>query len=668
MISNRCLVALPRGSEAVTLKRSMPGLVAARRTLRALFVARTTRRDGPLGQGGQQSLVTTNGLKPLSPVRGTTGFVRETQTAVGDGVSFLIGSNMNRWLRVGTVWLALATALLPRLSLRAEDEAVPTDRLLPPDVSVYVSVPDVDELKARWLKTAFGSLTQDSAFEPFKGEITKAIEGVSSAIEKELGVSLKELLEIPSGEFAFAVLTPQGKKPAVVMFLDFGDNEKTVDALMEKAEKALEENGAESDDEEIGGTKITTWKFKNGGDKPNQLVYFIKDTMLVAASDLDTAKGVLSRWDGKHSDTFADNDNYNLILEKCSTDDEDGLFVWYINPMGLIQAAVTQVAAQNPQIALFMGFLDPLGITALKAIGGSADMATENFDGITKTFMVIEQPTKGLMNVFQFPAIEQKPPKWVSSNASAWFSLNWDIAGAYTAIESMVDMFRGPGTVAALIDQIAQQEGGPKVHLKKDVIDIVSGRIQVVVEPGKKKDDERAQDRVVVALGLKDAKKFQATLTKLTKMQGFPGQTREFKGSTIIEFEVPDFSGSLEPKMAGLAIGNDQLMFSNDVTAVEAMLRSSTDGDALVDSAAYKTIAEHLPAKASIVSYSRSDSQVETLWEMAKGGQAGAFLPQIDFSKLPEFDTVKKYLTPNGGYSVPDKKGVLFVSFGTKKK
>lgn len=577
---------------------------------------------------------------------------------------------MNRWLRVGAVWLAFVTVLLPRLSLRAaDDEAVPTDRLLPPDVSVYVSVPDVDELKARWAKTAMGNLTQDSAFEPFKGEITKALEGVSSEIEKELGVSLKDLLQVPSGEFAFAVLTPQGKKISAVLFLDFGDNEKTVDALMEKAEKALEENGAESDDEEIDGTKVTTWTFKNGdGDKPNQLVYFIKDTMLVASSDLDTAKGVLTRWDGKHSDTFADNDNYNLILEKCSTDDEDGLFVWYVNPMGLIQAAVSQIAAQNPQAALAMGFLDPLGITALKALGGSADMATEDFDGITKTFLVIEQPTKGLMNVFQFPAIEQKPPKWVSANASAWFSLNWDIAGAYTAIESMVDMFRGPGQFAAVVDQIAQQEGGPKVHLKKDVIDVISGRIQVVMEPGKKKDDEPAQDRVVVALGLKDAKKFQATLTKLTKMPGFPGQTREFKGSTIVEFEVPDLSGSLEPKMAGLAIGQDQLMFSNDVTAIEAMLRGDTDGDALVDSPSYKAIAEHLPGKTSIASFSRNDSQIEALWDLAKGGQAGAFLPQIDFSKLPEFDTVKKYLTPNGGYSVPDKKGVLFVSFGTKKK
>lgn len=577
---------------------------------------------------------------------------------------------MNRWLRVGTLWLALAAVLLPRLPVfAADEEAVSTDRLLPPEVAVYVSVPDVEELKARWAKTAMGALTQDSTFEPFKQEIVKALEGVSGKLEEELGVSLKALLQVPSGEFAFAVLTPPGKKLSAVMFLDFGDNEKTVDALLEKAEKALEDNGAESEDEEIDGTKVTTWTFKGGNpQQPNKLVYFIKDTMIVISSDLSTAKAVLARWDGKHSDTFADNDNYNLVLEKCQTDEEDGLVVWYINPIGLLQAGLAQAAAQNPQLALAGVFLEPLGLFSLKAIGGSADMGTEQFDSVSKTFLVIEQPTKGIMNLFQFPAVEQKPPKWVSSNASAWFSVNWDISEAYQAASALFAMVPNapPGGLDSLVDNLAEQE--PRVHLKKDVIDSLSGRIQVVVEPAKKKGDEKGQDRVVVAVGLKDAKKFQATLTKITKTPGFPGKTREFKGATIIEFEVPDLSGGLEPKMAGLAIGKDQLMFSNDVTAVESMLRGDTDGDALVDSAEYKAIAEHIPAKSSIASFSRSDSQMEALWEMAKGGQAGLFLPMIDFEKLPSFDSVKKYLTPNGGYAVPEKKGVLFVSFGTKKK
>ncbi|MCX7419847.1 MAG: hypothetical protein NT013_09960 [Planctomycetia bacterium] len=577
---------------------------------------------------------------------------------------------MKAFLRVGTVLLALSTVLMSQLWLRAaEEEAVPTDRLLPTDVSVYVSIPSVDDLKARFGKSSLGEMTEDSAFEPFKAELTKAFEHVSGEIEQNLGVTLKDLLQVPSGELAFAVITPPGKKISGIMFLDFGDSEKTIDALMEKGEKALAEQGASSEDEEIDGTKVTVWTIKKDDDeeeKPNQLVYFIKDTMLVVASDLDTAKGALTRWDGKHSDTFADNDNYNLILKKCQSEDDDGLLVWYVNPMGLVQAALTQVAAANPQAALFMGFTEPLGINGIKAVGGSVDMATENFDSTSKTFMLIEQPTKGLLNVFQFPAIEQKPPRWVTTNASAWFSLNWDIAGAFTAVETMVDMFRGPGSTAAAIDQIAQQE--PKVHLKKDVIDVISGRIQFVMESAKKKDDKEGQDRVVVALGLKDSKKFKATMAKIAKAPGFPAKAREFQGSTIYEFEIPDFSGSGEPKSGGVAIGPDQLLFSNDVTAVEAMLRGDTDGDALVDSSAYKQIAEHLPAKTSIVSFSKQDSQIETLWEAARSGQLGAAFPDLDFSKLPDFDAVKKYLQPSGSYTVPEKKGVLFVSFSTKSK
>lgn len=574
---------------------------------------------------------------------------------------------MRHALRKGTLFFVITAALMARAF--AADEAVPTDRLLPSDVSVYVSVPSVDDLKAQFAHTALGAIAGDSAFEPFKEEINKLIGKVSDEVEKNLGVGLKELLAIPSGEVAVAVLTPPGKKVSAALFLDFGDNEKTVNTLLDKADKALEEQGASGEDEDIDGTKVFVWKFKTEDEQaPNTLAYFVKDTMLVAASDLDTIKAILARWDGKHSDTFADNDNYNLILEKCSTDDEDGLFVWYVNPIGLVQAAITQAAAANPQAALAMGFFEPLGINNIKAVGGAFDLATEKFDSVTKTFLLIEQPTKGLLNVFQFPAIEQKPPRWVTANAAAWMSINWDLAGAYAAIESMFDMFRGPGQFALVIDQLAQQEGGPKVHLKKDVVDLISGRIQVVMEPGKKTGDEPADDRVVVALELKDAKKFQGTLTKLTKFPEFPGKTREFKGSTIYEFEVPDFSGGLEPTMAGLAIGQDQLMFSNDITAIESLLRGDTDGDALAESADYKRVTEHLPAKTSVMSYSRSDSQLQTAWDTARGGQLGLFFPDLDFTKLPEFEVVKKYLQPSGSYSVPDKKGVLFVSFSTKRE
>ena len=48
---------------------------------------------------------------------------------------------MNRWLRVGTLWLALAAVLLPRLSVQAADDPVETDRLLPSEVAATVNAP-----------------------------------------------------------------------------------------------------------------------------------------------------------------------------------------------------------------------------------------------------------------------------------------------------------------------------------------------------------------------------------------------------------------------------------------------------------------------------------------------------------------------------------------------
>ncbi len=587
---------------------------------------------------------------------------------------------MTRGLRMRMFLGALVLAFTAPAWLPAADsDSVPTDRLLPRDVALYVSVPDVSDLKAKFAQTAMGAISEDSAFEPFKGELHKALGQLSEEWQQRIGVPLKDLFDLPSGEMALAVLTPPGKKMSAVLFFDFGDSEKTVTTLLENVEKAFEEREATGDDEDVDGTKVSVWTFKGEGQQqgPNQLVYFMKDTMLVLATDLATSKDVLARWDGKHSETFADNEKYNFILEKCSAgkSDDDGLIVWYLDPMGLVRSVMTQLAATNPQLGLAIGFLEPLGVNGLKAVGGSLHLATDEFDSVSKSFLMIEPPTKGVLNVFQFPAIEQKPPRWVPANASLWVSANWDLAGAYKAIATLVDMFRGPGSTDAVLDQLAENEGGPKVHLKKDVIDAIAGRVQVVSEPGKKQGDATPQERLIVAIALKDAKKFQATLSKIAKTPGFPGTSREFKGATIYEMELPDFSGGAEPKQGGLAVGQDQLLFSNDVTVLETMLRGDQDGDTLVDSPEYKRVAEHLPAKTSISTFSRSDSQLETLWDSAKNGQLSdqlsailPNLPQLDWSKLPEFDSIKKFLQPSGSYTVPDKKGVLFVGFGTKKK
>ena len=117
---------------------------------------------------------------------------------------------------------------------------------------------------------------------------------------------------------------------------------------------------------------------------------------------------------------------------------------------------------------------------------------------------------------------------------------------------------------------------------------------------------------------------------------------------------------------AGGLVPGGQLMFTTDVTLLEQVLRGDKDRESLVDSAAYKQVAARFPAKASITGFQKQDAQLKTAYDLFKSGQGAAITSEVDFTTLPDFDVVKKYLTPAGSYAEPDKNGVLFVSFSLK--
>ncbi|MDF1746412.1 MAG: hypothetical protein P1V19_22135, partial [Gimesia sp.] len=72
--------------------------------------------------------------------------------------------------------------------------------------------------------------------------------------------------------------------------------------------------------------------------------------------------------------------------------------------------------------------------------------------------------------------------------------------------------FQGrPGALAAIIDEMADNPDGPKIHIKKDIVDNMSGRIQVATEitDGEQIDFTKMSGQFTVALGLKNSDAFQ---------------------------------------------------------------------------------------------------------------------------------------------------------------
>lgn len=587
---------------------------------------------------------------------------------------------MKRTLARGAVVaLALLVGLTSLVPVATAADPIPTERLLPRDVSVYVTVSNVNEFKQRWNQSLTGQLIQDESLAPFRADVKKQLDELSTQLHGEVGVTLNDLLELPSGEFSFAVMHLPGKPLVPVAFLDFGDGRPTVEVLLDKAAKALEEQGAQRSETDIEDTRVVTYTLPekdadendpapdgNAPKSPTKIVYFLKDTFFVVSGDELALEAVLARWDGQHSQTFADNDVYRYIKERTKSPNAKALLNWYIDPLTLLQRVITAGPQAGVEAQMVLGFLPMLGLNKLKAFGGTFDMVAGDFDSVSRSMVYVETPPAGVLNVFQFPAIEQAPPQWVSARASTYFGLNWDISTAYTAVEALVDMLQGPGTLAAMIDGLAQQEGGPNLHLKADLIDQLSGRIHVASYPSSERDTEMETQQFLIAVGLREPDKMRATLSKIANAEGFPGEIREFQSEIIYDIPAAGGAGVGGPGTMSVAVTQGHLMVAPNTVVLESAIRGEAD-QPLASADDYRRVAAHFPPKTSIIGFQKQYAQLKSLYDMARSGALAAFVPNVDFSTLPPFGQLEKYFRPTGTYAVPDERGALFVSFSLRE-
>jgi hypothetical protein len=152
-------------------------------------------------------------------------------------------------------------------------------------------------------------------------------------------------------------------------------------------------------------------------------------------------------------------------------------------------------------------------------------------------------------------------------------------------------------------------------------------------------------------------------LTKLTA-QNFPGETRELEGATI--YEVDPGNGA---KFA-FTVANNQFLVGVGGAQLEQAVRNDDDIRPLAETDEFKAVAENFEEGALAVVYSQPAEGYRRLYNMLRDGKAAEQFPgmdelfsKIDFTKLPPFEVVEKYLAPAGGYWIGDENGVLMESF-----
>ncbi|HUG94425.1 MAG TPA: hypothetical protein VML55_26580 [Planctomycetaceae bacterium] len=589
--------------------------------------------------------------------------------------------------------LALAAALVGLLSAlhaRAADK-VPAERLLPPNVYAYVTFPDVSDLKNRWEDTLIGQLRQEKELAEFWRGVDAELEKLSRQVEERLGVSLSEIAAIPDGELAIAFAQEPGKKPALVALLDFGDSEETVDKLLKRAEEALvgDEVGATRSVREFEDTRIVAYAFNrdddgDNGDAPaekpfRQLAYFVRDSYLILGSDTAILESVLTRWSGDHDRTFGGNNVWQTVRDRTKHEDHTPVLTWYLNPMDMVKAALSAAGQGNPQVAFFFGLIP--GLNKFKAVGGSFDMAVGDYDSISRTLIYVDLPAEGVLNLFQFPTDDLTPPKWVTAETASYTALNWDVESAYNTVAGLYDTFTfNPGAFNKMVDEAAEDPDGPGVHPKKDLVDQLTGRLYVLglpVQIDAEADDEddlaALNQRMLLAASVRDPGKIRDLLKKLAANPAFPGETREFRGETIYDLPIGGLFGD-DSAGGGLGVAQGALVLTTDVTLLEQMLRGDSDAGPLSETEEYRRVVRRIPAQTSMMNFERTDAQLEALYELGRSEMAQDGLrdvlpdAEIDLSKLPPFEAIRKYLAPTAGYAVPDRDGALMVSFSLRRQ
>ncbi len=618
-----------------------------------------------------------------------------------------------------TGWLGLAL-------LAAQGRAAtPPEKVLPDSTLLFVKVNNAAALRESFRQSQFGQLWKDPALKDFKESFAERLDESGKGLKEKLGITFQELYELPQGTVAMALVGREDPKvpAALVLTLDVGKNLATTTDILTKATKQAEDKGAEVETQEFKGQKLHVIhppkkkedkedgkpqpplekkedkedgkpqpplekkEDKEDGKPQPPLVWTNLGPRFTIASDVDVLKDVIANSDGRDNSLAS----YEPFVQAQKKLGPGAQVIWYVDVVRFLKLNVLTSAgaatrgnpAQAKQQAEAM--FQVTGINGLKALAGNFDLNTGNYDSLSKTIVLAPSPVQGVLKIFQMPKVNLKPELWVPASVFNYRTISWNLDAAYTALNDLVNMFQ-PGVLNVLEQQLVGPNGGDPLSFQKDVIGPLGNRITLISDF--KKPIKEDSQRSLLGIAVDDPKTFQGTLNRLITLSGRQPKKREFQGTTIYDFEIPDlpnananannvrFKGPLS-----VAIAKHTLFVSNEPRLLEQVLRGGAA--TLADSPEFKAVRNEIPDQVSGMSFTRPDESARVSYDLIKSGQfenalhsaAGAGAPDIskltrliDKDKLPDFSVFTKYLSQGGGYSVMDDDGVTFTAFTLRKE
>ncbi len=594
-------------------------------------------------------------------------------------------------LRLAVVTFFLATATLLQAAIP------PAENLLPADTLAFFAVPDCAALRVAAKQSPGWLFWGDPAMKPFHDKfMAKWNDQFIAPLERDLGVKVADFVDLPQGQLTLAA-TINGSNghddipPGLLLLLDAKGKSDVLKTNLAALVKKWTEAGRALRTEKIHGLAFTVVPLSSNDfdgilpkktpvseigqepkpdKKPGEIFFTQFESLLIAGNSLKVVEPVAAHLTGGSAPAIADNAVF--AADKLAQFRDNPEFYGWFNGKGFFDLLTALPAdgggADSPEMAANMSAartFSALGLTGLK----SASFALrENHDGsaLTVHLTAPEADRAGLLKILAIAPRDAGVPAFVPADAVKFSRIRLDGKLTWAELQKIIAAIAPGGqksldAVINIANSLGQQKN-PGFDIRTDLFGNLNDDIMTWQKPVAGNSlAELASPPVIFLIAVSNPEatiNAVKTLAAMSTPQDTEAQPRDFLGRKIHTIALKptqtSVSRAAQPRSLYASASGGYLVLSTDLPIVEEYLRSA-DGSAkpLRENTGLANAMQHIGgAGGGLFSYENQRETMRVTFKALKNSIAAdttlsmfppAYRAWLDFTLLPEYDTVSKY-------------------------
>lgn len=390
---------------------------------------------------------------------------------------------------------------------------ISTDMIFPDTTQGYIAITNTEVFQAQLEKTTLYKVLQQPSFDAFRKSLQSHLEKTWTT---RFGMTIRDVLQLPSGEVGIGLIAYPGKKPGFTLVMDITDKKNEVNAFMSSIirETTATRNGeAKKETLTIGNQSVDATLLLLPPDETYPMIrtiYYVQlPSLLLIADQRYLMEVLLQRLSGQSQQaSLSETSAYQMIIKRCASDralENQPHVRFFINPLEAGEAvrAISILTEQERSKPSSYSILAKQGFDGIKGVGGILDLASEGYESIWRIMAYIpEAPTLSLkMLSFQNVKGFIVPP-WMKNDAARTTFLYADLLTAFDNFGPLFDEFlQTEGAWNDVLLSLEKDENGLQVNLRNDLFALLENDIAIMTNYNKPVNEEST--RYVASIPIK---------------------------------------------------------------------------------------------------------------------------------------------------------------------